>query len=147
MNVNIIFGSELGTTKYIAELIQEIFQKKSHKADLYHVTFDKLNPNINDYDLLLFGSPTYFGAKLEANMAEFTESFTGSLQDKKIALFAVGDSGYPNFCGAAKTLEEWVKDHAGEPIVKTFLFDGYPKEDAAVEKWIESLIQEATKHD
>jgi len=57
MKVAIIYYSGTGNTYRVAELIKELLDKKEFSVDLFDITKDFVT--MNQYDLIIFGSPTY----------------------------------------------------------------------------------------
>jgi len=141
MKAKIIFGSEVGTTKYVAELLKKRLDDHQFEVDLYQVGFDGFTPDIAGYDLLLFGSPTYFEGLLQSDMTTFTNQFTDSLSKYAVAVFVLGDRSYAHFCESAEVLERWVASHEGTLLVPTLKVDGYPENFDEFTTWV-NLITE-----
>lgn len=145
MKIKIIYGSELGTTKFVAELMKRQLEALSHQVQLYRTGNDGYTPALNDSDLIIFASSTYFGYQLEETMKEYTSNSVEDLSQRKIGLFVLGDSGYPNFCGSAATLENWVKERGGTPLTTTLKLDGYPKDPQITQTWLVNLLKKVNK--
>lgn len=139
MKIKIIFGSEVGTTQYVAELMSKMLTDRGHEVDLHHVGLKGVQPVINDYEVLLFGSPTYYGGNLEQKMDKFVKEFKQSLGQFKIGIFSLGDSGYEHFCGSARILEDWVVNSGGKISLPTLKIDGYPHDTASIKQWVDEV--------
>ncbi|MDR2789890.1 MAG: flavodoxin [Campylobacteraceae bacterium] len=84
MSVAIIYGSTKGNTEGVAKLIKSHFQE----ADLIDIA--KATPEqLNAYDGLIIGTPTYYDGELQDDWAEFNKDAL-ELNGKKVALFGIG---------------------------------------------------------
>lgn len=141
MKILIIFGSEVGTTKYVSEVMKQNLSERGHEVTLYQVGVHGMHPPIQDYEVLLIGSPTYYGGNLEQKMASFVTKFKPKLSSYKIGIFGLGDSGYEHFCGAATLLEQWVGECGGTPQVTTLKIDGFPHNTGMIKDWTEEICK------
>jgi flavodoxin len=139
MKVKIIFSTEVGTTKSVAEQIAKTLTDLQHQVDLYQVGKQPNPPDFTGYDAVLFGSPTYNEGQVETKMADFLSSFAANLSSLKTAVFSLGDSNYVHFCGSAAILETWIAQHGGVLAVPTLKIDGYPKNEE-VAAWARQLV-------
>lgn len=140
MKINIIYATESGATKRMAETLQKFFAAANHQADLYCLGKDGFKPTLEGYDLLLFGSPTYYDGQVADDMGRFLNEFQGTLNGHKVGVFSLGDSGYFDFCGSAKILEEWVVAHNGVLPVSALKIDCYDDGLEHVEAWVAQLL-------
>ncbi len=140
MNIKIIYGTLAGTTKYVAEIIQKRLNKLGHKTDLHNIN-DNSKPIIDNYDLLIFGSPTYENGELEYNMSHFLSQFSPNLSKYNVAVFGLGSSNYPKFCRSAALLEHWVVKNSGKLTVPSLKIDGYPQDLKLINNWVRKLLE------
>jgi flavodoxin I len=140
MKTLITYSTDTGMTRYVAELLKETLVKKNFEVDLLEVEGSKDKPIIEKYELLLFGSPTYYGGQLEAKMAELLSQYNPDLSPYKVAVFSLGDSNYRHFCASAEILEQWVNQNKGKVIVPPIKIDGYPDTEQVLQ-WAEQLIE------
>ncbi len=143
MKIQIIFSTEVGTTKYVAERIQKTLTELGHQADVYEVGIDGYQPVLEGYDLQILGSPTYYGGQLETKMAQFVIKFNPDFSHTQVAVFSLGDRNYQDFCGSADILEKWVSDHGGKVVVPSLKIDGYPDDLVPISAWVTGLVKEA----
>jgi flavodoxin I len=85
MSVAIVYGSTKGNTASVAELIKSNFKE----ADLINIA--KTTPSeLNSYDALIIGAPTYYDGQLQDDWEAFDKDAL-ELKGKTVALFGVGN--------------------------------------------------------
>ncbi|MDR0408479.1 MAG: flavodoxin [Campylobacteraceae bacterium] len=85
MSVAIVYGSTKGATEGIAKLIKSNFKE----ADFINIA--KTSPDeLNDYDALIMGTPTYYDGQLQDDWEAFDKEAL-NLKDKKVAFFGIGN--------------------------------------------------------
>ena len=100
--IGIFYGSTTGNTEMVAQEIQKLLGEDL--VDLHDVeSADK--EQINDYELLLFGIPTWDIGELQEDWEDWIDNLNDpdvKLEGKKVAVFGVGDQeGYPDTFGDA----------------------------------------------
>ncbi len=118
----LVFGSSSGNTEVLAESVSEGLEQGGLQVTVKNVT-DAMTEELNDYDLIVLGCPTYEEGDLQEDFIPFYEKMEGlSLNGKKAAVFGPGSEDmYPEtFCKAVDTLEEKLKA-CGAEIVTTSL--------------------------
>lgn len=141
MKILIIFETQNGTTQYVSEVIQKQLKDLGHTAQLHSIKSQGMEPDVSGFDVILFGAPTYEDGKLEATMRVFTAKTRLSLEGKKVAVFGLGNSFYPQFCYSADILSDWVKERKGTLITESLKIDAFPDNLTPIENWISSLSQ------
>lgn len=138
--IGIFFGTDTGTTRKIAKMIQR---------ELGDLADKPLNINradatsFADYDILILGTPTYGDGELpglgaecqEESWEEFMADFAEiDLTGKKVALYGLGDQvNYPEaFLDAMGEIYDTVLD-AGAETFGRWPTDGYEYEASAAE--------------
>ncbi|QCI27201.1 flavodoxin FldA [Buchnera aphidicola] len=87
--IGIFFGSDTGNTEKIAKKIYNIIG--SNKSEIYDIANIKIN-KINEFDVLIFGIPTWYYGELQCDWDEFLPKLKKiNLKNKIIALFGCGD--------------------------------------------------------
>ncbi|MCX8065317.1 MAG: flavodoxin [Candidatus Hydrogenedentes bacterium] len=90
MKILILYATTTGNTEYVAQIIKSAL--KGCEVDLKNVNDEGLE-NFNDYDLLIFGTPTWGEGTIHKDWKTFIENLQeDSLKGKRIALFGLGDS-------------------------------------------------------
>lgn len=118
MKTGIFYGTTTGTTAAVAKYIAKVMNVAD--ADVHDIA--KTAPSkVADYDLLIFGSPTYGSGELQDDWYGFLDGIeVMNLSGKKIAIFGLGDESMSDtFCGAVGEIYERVKS-TGATIVGNF---------------------------
>ncbi len=137
----IVYGSTTGNTEMVAEEIMDSL--KDHEVSLQDVA-DTSPEDLTEYDVLVLGSSTWDDGLLQQDFRDFVEGLEADLAGKKLAIFGLGDSNYPDFCEAADILEGTFTKLGGKTIVTTLKIDGFPDEEEneqKIEAWSKELSQ------
>lgn len=135
----IVYGSTTGNTEMVAEQIMDHLE--AHNPVMQDVA-DTQSEDLEKYDAIIMGSSTWDDGLLQTDFREFAKNLSADLSNKKIAVFGLGDSSYPDFCEAASLLEELVAKQGGELIIESLKIDGFPDEEENEEKikvWSETI--------
>lgn len=91
MKIGVFYGSTNGNTQEAAQKIQ-----KALEAEIYDVGKLKDAEILNSYDVLVFGTSTWYDGALQDDWERFLSQVEkADLQGKKVALFGLGDQdGY-----------------------------------------------------
>lgn len=125
MSVAIFYGSTTGNTETAAETI------KAQLGDCVEAVEDvaEADPaDLEKYDLLLLGVPTWDIGEMQSDWAEFIPKMEGlDLSGKKVAFFGLGDaySYAENFLDALGELWDAVKNLGDPELVGTWPTEGY----------------------
>ncbi len=106
MKTAIFYGSSTGNTKSVANKINECIGNKADVKDVGGMSAEELAA----YDFLFLGTSTWGIGDLQDDWESFLSDLKAiDLQDKKVALFGLGDSmGYPDsFIDGVGTLYEF----------------------------------------
>ncbi len=103
----IIVGSMLGGSEYVAEACQEILEQLDHET-MVHLSpeFDEIP--YKDQTWLICTS-THGAGEYPDNIQAFVNNLTKTdhdLSDTKFMVIGLGDSSYDTFCFAAKNIEK-----------------------------------------
>jgi len=139
MRVLIVYETLTGTTQYVAEVMQTKLGELGHQSDLHSVRYQGQTPEFKNYQLIIFGAPTYDDGKLEQGMRVFITKCKEDLSAMKVAVFGLGNSSYPQFCTAATVLEDWVIQQHGHVQIPTLKIDGFPDDVSPIQDWIVEL--------
>lgn len=103
--IDIIVGSMLGGTEYVAEACEETLQALGHTTTLH------LQPNFKEIskesDIWLICTSTHGAGDYPDNFISFATALKNDDQDLstlKSLIIGVGDSSYDTFCFAAKNI-------------------------------------------
>ena len=147
MRILVAYATNSSGTETVSNIISEILVKNTHTVT--HKNIKNVNKKeLTEYELILFGSPSWYYNKIEGQPHEYftkfmTENSDLSLPGKKFAIFGLGDSAYMTFCGAVTHLEEYIKKISGTLVTPSLKIDGfYFNEGENTQKaisWTESL--------
>ena len=114
----IIVGSMLGGTEYVAEACQDTLETLGH-----HVTLH-LEPKLSEINLknqtLLVCTSTHGAGDYPDNIEPFIQDLANSDQDlssNQFLVIGVGDSSYDTFCVAAKNTVKLLKSKGCKEVV------------------------------
>ncbi len=124
----LVYGTTTGNTETVALKIQQLLTQANHQVTVKNVTETSVE-ELKNYENFIFGSSTWDDGQLQADMKEFLAKLAGSgfkLVGKKVALFALGDSGYPAFCASAELLKTALITDGVNQVGEVLKVDGFP---------------------
>lgn len=100
----IIVGSVLGASEYVADALQEVLLRQTHSADIH------LTPQFSDLDknaTWLICTSTHGAGDLPDNLQPFAEQVKSEdLSKLECLVVGLGDSSYDTFCQGAMQMEQ-----------------------------------------
>lgn len=120
----IIVGSMLGGTEYVAEACEETLNELGHQT-LVHLTPSFKEINTKDQHWLICTS-THGAGDYPDNIQEFVSDLTNTDQDLnsiKFLVIGIGDTNYDTFCYAAKNIEKLLISKGCKKITNTLTLD------------------------
>ena len=100
----IIVGSVLGATEYVADALQELLSKYNHSGTIH------LTPKLSELDknsIWIICSSTHGAGDLPDNIQPFADELvTQQLPNQTFIIVGLGDSSYDTFCHGAIQLEK-----------------------------------------
>jgi MioC protein len=141
VNINIVVGSVLGASEYVAEALEVMLQEKGHTVKCHFTpSMDEVSTN----ELLLIVTSTHGAGDLPDNIQGFAEDLAKQdLSSLRAIIIGLGDSSYDTFCQGSLTMESIIKKAGGSVLFPVFQIDvlHHPiPEDIAVE-WLASNIK------
>ena len=137
----IIVGSTLGASEYVAEALQQCLLSKEYQASL-HLTPDihKINPQAT----WLICCSTHGAGELPDNIQSFAQQLDGArLADTQYLMVGLGDSSYDTFCSAATQLNTLMQDAKAQLLTDVLKIDvlahAVPEEPALA--WLENWLK------
>ncbi|WP_028469866.1 flavodoxin FldB [Neptunomonas japonica] len=121
--VGVIYGSTTGNTERAAELMVE---QLGQQAVLHNIVDVGLE-GIADYDICIFGIPTWDFGELQEDWQDVWDEFSNvNLQGKPCALFGLGDQiGYGEWFLDAMGLLHDLLQQAGAKVYGQWSIEGY----------------------
>lgn len=158
-SIQIIVGSMLGGTEYVAEACEETLIDLDHKVDIHlkpdlksilNNTFPSINEqkkhsNSDKNPLWIICTSTHGAGDYPDNIMQFVSDLSNCEQDLSTVSFliiGIGDSSYDTFCKAAKELSKLMISKGCIEVVpiKTFdMSEDIDPEDLA-QQWISTNI-------
>lgn len=141
-SIQIIVGSMLGGTEYVAEACQETLEESNHSVSLH------LKPIFNDIpqkdQTWLICTSTHGAGDYPDNIQSFIQDLENTAQDLSSISFLIiglGDSSYDTFCLAAKNTEKLLLSKGCNIITETKYIDMQDDLDPELESqaWISQI--------
>ena len=137
----IIVGSVLGASEYVADALQEVLLKHTHIAEIH------LTPQLSDLDqsaTWLICTSTHGAGDLPDNIQPFAEQLkTQDLSKHSFLIVGLGDSSYDTYCHASIQMENIMLNAGAKLLCPALHIDvlNHPiPEDAAVE-WLKIWLK------
>ncbi|WP_068547044.1 FMN-binding protein MioC [Thalassotalea crassostreae] len=139
----IIVGSMLGGTEYVAEAAQEVLEANGHTTEIhFQPDFDKIN---RDQQIWLLCTSTHGAGDFPENIENFVHQLKTSdhnFNDLPFLVIAVGDSNYDTFCEAGKSLNNIMLDKGSKQLSDLLTIDisNIDDPELAANQWITSKL-------
>ena len=141
-NVEIIVGSMLGATEYVADELKAKLSEKGYQANI-HLT-PKLE-EINQENIWFVCSSTHGAGDLPDNIEPFSEQLKeNDLSKVKFAIVGLGDTSYDTFCEGAKQLHRTLESQSAKLIRDPIFIDvlEFPIPEEAAVEWLNNWLTE-----
>jgi MioC protein len=142
MHFDIVVGSVLGASEYVAEALQAAALEAGHEADCY---FEPTPELISSDRIMLVCTSTHGAGDFPENIQPFADQLkTVDLSAFKTLIVGLGDSSYDTYCGAAMQMEDILKTQQATLLAPALHIDvlHHPiPEDTAVE-WFKEILTE-----
>lgn len=137
----IIVGSVLGASEYVADALQEVLLNHTHTAEIH------LTPQLSELDqnaTWLICTSTHGAGDLPDNIQPFAKLLaTQSLSKHSFLIVGLGDSSYDTYCHASIQMENIMLKAGAKLLCPALHIDvlNHPiPEDAAVE-WLKNWLK------
>ncbi len=146
MNILLVYATNSGTTQTVAQMVSDALTQAGHTVTLKEA-FQATPEDFTSPQAIILGSPSWDFDGKEGQPHEDYVPLMGKMQtttiEKPFAVFALGDSSYKYFCGAADHLEEFVKNLKGTLVTPALRIDKYYSDmngnNEKVMAWVEEL--------
>lgn len=141
MHFDIMVGSVLGASEYVAEALLAAIKEAGHDGNCH---FDPSISTLNKDNVLLICTSTHGAGDLPDNIESYAKSLENQdLQGVNAIIIGLGDSSYDTYCGAAMKMETLIVNQGAtllsEPLHIDVLNHPIP-EDIAVE-WFTAQLE------
>lgn len=142
MHFDIMVGSVLGASEYVAEALLVAIKEAGHGGNCH---FDPAISTLNKNNVLLICTSTHGAGDLPDNIAPYAKALENQdLQGVNAIIIGLGDSSYDTYCGAAMKMQTLIVKQGAtlltEPLHVDVLNHPIP-EDIAVEWFIAQLAK------
>lgn len=123
-SIQIIVGSMLGGSEYVAEACEEALVALNHQTELHLSPEFAQIPTKNQTWLIC--TSTHGAGEFPDNIQAFVNNLTQSTQDLsslRFFIIGLGDSSYDTFCLAAKNMNNLLKSKGSIEILPLKAFD------------------------
>lgn len=145
---NIIVGSVLGASEYVADALKEALEQNSNSATIYlKPDFNQINSD-NIGAIWLICTSTHGAGDLPDNIQPFAETLkSAKFENRNFMIVGLGDSSYDTYCNGAMKMQDLMQQAGAKLLAKPIHIDvlNHPiPEDAAVE-WLNEILPSLTE--
>lgn len=140
-NFEIIVGSVLGATEYVADALQETLLTHAHSADIH------LTPKLTDLNkeaIWLICTSTHGAGDLPDNIQPFAEQLKTQKFDQQLfLLIGLGDSSYDTYCHGAMQIEKLMADSGAKQLAPALHIDvlNHPIPEELAVEWLDDWLK------
>jgi flavodoxin I len=147
MNILILFATYSGGTQTAADIVAKVLQTNGHVVAIKNPKQVK-GEDILSSDLTIMCSPSWDvngkeGQPHEDFFALMDVLKTMVFEKKQFGVLGLGDSSYPNFCGAVNILETFITQKKGILKYPSLRIDGFfydeKKHTETIQTWANNL--------
>ena len=144
--IEILVGSTLGGTEYVAEAAQALLEEAFFDTDL-HLEPDLNELSLQEEQIWLIVISTHGAGDYPENFKDFVDQLqqvNAPLDGVRYAIVGVGDSNYDTFCEAAKNLDYILEEMHAVRIGDRLEIDVVecPMPEDRIADWIPLLIED-----
>ncbi|MCP4326205.1 MAG: FMN-binding protein MioC [Alteromonadales bacterium] len=144
--IEILVGSTLGGTEYVAEAAQALLEEAFFDTDL-HLEPDLNELSLQEEQIWLICLSTHGAGDYPENFKGFVEQLqqvNAPLDGVRYAIVGIGDSNYDTFCEAAKNLDYILEEMHAQRIGDRLEIDivECPVPEDRIADWIPLLIED-----
>ena len=150
INIEILVGSTLGATEYVAEATQPLLEDAGFSSTVHFIP-DLTLLDVKEASHWLICLATHGAGDYPDNFKQFAEQINQlantDLSRVRFGLIGVGDSNYDTYCYAAKHLEVLLQSKGAVRLSNVFEIDVIesPIPEDRVDEWIPLFIKDLNK--
>lgn len=140
----IIVGSVLGATEYVADAVQEVLTEKQHTSNIH------LTPKLSELDenaTWIICSSTHGAGDLPDNIEPFSkELLAKQFPNTNFIIIGLGDSSYDTFCYGAIKLETLMSNTGAKILIPAIHIDvlNHPIPENVAVEYLETYFKNVT---
>ncbi|OUM67350.1 hypothetical protein PIROE2DRAFT_5211, partial [Piromyces sp. E2] len=147
--LDVIFGTETGSSEAVADMISEDAQKAGISKVVIHAADSVSLDDLKKMNYVVLVTSTSGEGEFPPNALEFGKKIakakkeTTSLSNMKFAVLGLGDSSYSKFCEAARIVNEKFEQLGGHRFHPYTTIDEQSKKDPeeVVNAWIQDILK------
>jgi len=147
--LDVIFGTESGTSEAVADMISEDAQKAGIPEVIIHPADSVSLDELKNMKCVTFVTSTSGEGEFPPNAVEFWKRLSKatkedtSLANMKFAVLGLGDSAYTKFCEAARLVNEKFEQLGAKRFFQYTTFDDQSNKDQEefVNHWIQDILK------
>ena len=148
MRILILYATYSSGTKTASEVVAQLLTEYDNAVTLKQVK-SAIPQEINDFDCIILASPSWWidnkDGQPHDDFTSFMKKCEGLLfENKRFAIFGLGDSSYARFCGAVDYLTQFISQHKGILISDPLRIDGYYFDEEGnnirLKEWVNKLV-------
>jgi len=148
-NIEILVGSTLGGTEYVAEAAQPFLEEAGFSSTV-HFNPDLTTLDIDSSSLWLICLSTHGAGDYPENFKHIVQQINTNeinLSSITFGLVGVGDSNYDSYCYAAKNFDKLLSEKGASRLGEIFNIDvvNSPIPEDRIADWIPSWIKDLNK--
>lgn len=140
MQVEIIVGSVLGASEYVADAVSELLNAHGHTTTL-HLEPDLANIDQNQTWCVI--TSTHGAGELPENIQNFAQQLTEITLSNKCIVIGLGDTSYDTFCQGSIIIQERLQTAGSTLITEPLHIDviHHPVPEEFALEWLESKLE------
>lgn len=146
MKIAIAFATMTGNTLECATEIQTYLKSKQIDSTLFDL-FKAKAEELKGFDLVFIGSSTYDDGGLNIIAKQFFDSIeeTFDFNKEKFAIFALGDSWYPDFATSGEAKKDKLIKLNATVLTPIHIIDGMITDDikSKIIEWVNNILKQA----
>ncbi|MGQ8367307.1 FMN-binding protein MioC [Glaciecola sp. 1036] len=141
MHFEIVVGSVLGASEYVADAMNDLLISKGHSCNIH------LAPVFEEVDFsqsLMVITSTHGAGELPDNIQPFAEQLANAkLENTQFIVIGLGDTSYDTYCQGGRTMQELLIKAEAKPLHDPLYIDvlQHPVPEELAEDWFSKVLE------